>query len=156
MAKKFKVEGFKEFDKALKDLSAATAKNIARRVLKKAGQPIAADAARRAPEDWGTLKDSVMVGTRLSKRQKSKARKLPKSAVEVYVGPGALAQATATEFGTADQRPQPFMRPAWDAGKRPALDSITVDMRAEIAKSIARARRKAEREIAKLKAKSKG
>jgi hypothetical protein len=34
--------------------------------------------------------------------------------VEIYVGPGSMAQAITEEFGTVREAAHPYMRPAWD------------------------------------------
>ena len=135
MKTKFKVHGFKDLEKALKELPKATAKASVRRVLKKAAQPIADAGRNNAPESEGRLKASYGVGTRLTKRQRKVSRK--ESEVEVYAGPNDPA-AIQTEFGNDHQAAQPHLRPAWDAEKRAALDSIKDEAWADVVKSIAR------------------
>jgi HK97 gp10 family phage protein len=142
-----RVEGLSELDDALQDLTRATQRNIVKRVLMAAGQPIADDAQSRARWKSGTLEGSFGVSTKLSRRQKSKLKK--ESGVEVYAGPGALVQAITEEFGTTNQSPHPMLRPAWDSGAKPALESIKDDMWKEIKKAAERAARKAARLLAK-------
>ncbi|OMQ44930.1 HK97-gp10 family putative phage morphogenesis protein [Ensifer sp. 1H6] len=152
MAIKVKVEGFRELDKALQQLKVATAKNVARRVLMKAAEPIAEDMRARAPDDPDTggndLKSSIGVGTKLTKRQ-SKANKR-ESPVEVFVGAGGVPQAHLQEFGTEHHVAQPFARPAWDAGKSQALETIRDELTIEIGKAATRAARKAARDARKM------
>ncbi len=152
MAIKVKVEGFRELDKALQQLKVATAKNVARRVLMKAAEPIAEDMRARAPDDPDTggndLRSSIGAGTKLTKRQ-SKANKR-ESPVEVFVGAGGLPQAHLQEFGTEHHAAQPFARPAWDAGKGQALETIRDELTIEIGKAAARAARKAARDARKM------
>lgn len=138
MKTKLKVTGFKELDRALMDLPKVTAKASVRRVLKKAGLPIAEAGSGNAPEDSGNLKASYGVGTRLTKRQRNVSTK--ESEVEVYVGPdkSAAVQGLQTEFGNEHQAPQPHLRPAWDAEKRGALDVIRTELAADIEKTVAR------------------
>lgn len=156
MAQTFKVEGLSELEAALKglreefDLSRTTAKNIVKRALMKAADPIESDAAARAPVLTGVLQRSVSTGTKLSRRQKGLHHK--ESEVEIFVGAGALAQATAQEFGTSHNAPQPFLRPAWDSNKMAALDSIKETLGTEIEKATKRLAKKAQREALKLKA----
>lgn len=138
-----KVEGLKEVKTALRQLPDATAKNVIRRVLRKAGQPIADRARELAPVDEGDLKDSIAVSTKLSKSQRRKHRKGGKDDVEVFVGAGPHPQAHLQEFGTSEFPAQPFMRPAWDQHKRAALDGIKDGMWAEIRKAAERLARKA-------------
>lgn len=147
MSMKFKIDGLSELQTALRELPDATAKNVIRRVLKKAGQPIADRARELAPVDEGDLRDSIKVGTRLSGNQRRKHRKAQKDDVEMFVGAGPHPQAHLQEFGTSKFPPQPFMRPAWDQHKRAALNGIKEDLWTEIRKAAARLARKA----AKLK-----
>lgn len=146
---KFRVEGLSELEEALKELPKATGKNVLRRVLLKAGQPIADAAAARAPRFKGKLQMSIGTGTKLSRRQKK--MHVAESTVEVFVGAGALVQAITQEFGTVNHPAQPFMRPAWDGGKNNAFASLRDDLEAEIEKARARLARKAARIAAKIK-----
>ena len=148
-----KVEGFKELEQALVELvntagvSTATGKNLARRVLTRAAEPVESAAAGAAPVASGQLRTSITVGTQLSPRQRKSSPKA--SAVEVYVGAGPLPQAHMQEFGTAHNAPQPFMRPAWDSNKGQALETIKSGLWSEIKRVAARAARKAARLAAK-------
>lgn len=150
MAKQtFRVEGLSDLNEALSELSKATSKNILKRVLTKAGEPIAEDASRNARRLSGALQRSFGVSQKLSRRQKAQHKK--ESAVEVFAGPGALAQAITEEFGTAHSAPNPTLRPAWDGGKMRALDGISGDLAEAIAKAAARAARKAAKQLALMK-----
>jgi HK97 gp10 family phage protein len=136
-----KVEGLKELDEALREFSKATERNIIRRSLLAAGEPIRDAAAARAPRLRGALAASIGEGTKLSRRQKGLHR--AESGVEVFVGAGSLAQAITQEFGTVNHPPQPFMRPAWDENKGRALSIFKDKMTDEIDKAAKRAARKA-------------
>lgn len=156
---KFRIEGLKELEAALSDMPKATAKATIRRALKKAARPIEAAAENLAPVRTGRLQKSVETSAKLSKRQAAIQRRLtgsgpkltidgfrsePSKSVEIYVGAGVVPQAHLQEFGSANNPPQPFLRPAWDANKRKALASIKDDLASEIAKTAARvARRRA-------------
>jgi HK97 gp10 family phage protein len=149
MATKVRVDGLRELERALAELPKATGKNVLRRVLLKRGQPVADAMQAMAPDDPRTggkdLKSSIGVSTKLSKRQAGLHRKMfanDKAAVEVFVGAGALPQAHLQEFGTAHHGPQPFARPAWDAGKGPLLDGLKDDIWAEIKKAAERLAKK--------------
>lgn len=145
----FKIEGLKDLEEALAEVSKATGKAILRRALLKAGQPIADSAAVRAPRLRGKLQMSIGAGTKLSRRQK-RAHK-PESTVEVFVGAGALVQAITQEFGTVDHPPQAFMRPAWDENRNLAMSTIKDDIGDEIMKTAKRRAQKAARDLAKIK-----
>lgn len=155
-----KVEGLKELDAALGELPKATARNTLRRVLLKAGAPMAAHAKSVAPDDPGTggndLRSSIAVSTKLSKRQKGQHWKSQKDAgeknfAEVFVGAGPVPHAHMQEFGTSNHGPQAFMRPAFDANRNKAVDIIKSELGAEIDKAAKRLARKAARIAAKAK-----
>src|SRR5688572_30736260 len=118
------VDGLSELQVALRELPDATAKNVLRRVARTALEPIAARARALAPVDDGTLRESITVGTRLSRRQRSQHQKESPDDVEMFAGAGPLPQAHMQEFGTQHSPPQPFMRPAWDSGKEDLLETI--------------------------------
>jgi HK97 gp10 family phage protein len=143
----FKLEGFKELDEALGKLPKATAKNVLKRTLNKAADPIDEDASAAAPVGpTGKLQRSVITGTRLTRSQRGARasvqldgsfRSASKNYVEVHVGT-ALSRGLFQEFGTFKDDPQPFMRPAWEGNKMKALDIIKVTLGAEIEKAAKR------------------
>lgn len=146
------VEGLRELDAALGELPKATGKNVLRRVLRKAAQPIADQAQAKAPIQTGALQISIGVGTKLTRRQSRLHRKMfrdDKASVEMFVGAGGLAQATQQEFGNENHGPQPFMRPAWDGNKDRALEIIKSDLGEEIMKAAKRLAKKQARLAAK-------
>ena len=143
-----KLDGFKDLEKALAEIGKrTTAKAVARRALKKAAEPVAELASSLAPEgDTKTLRPSVAVGTKLSKRQARLHRKMfrnDKAAVEMFAGAGPLPSAHQQEFGNENHAAQPFMRPAWDAEAMPTLDRLGNLMAAEIAANAKRAAKRA-------------
>jgi|SRR5262245_24844379 len=137
------IEGLAEVAEGLDELPKATATNVQKRALLKAAVPIAQTAQRLAPRLSGHLQMSIEPGTKLSRRQKSLYKK--ESKVEVFVGPAALVQAITQEFGTITNKPQPFMRPAWDQNKREAFIIIKDELAEEIEKARARIARKTAR-----------
>lgn len=145
-----KTQGFREMDAALSELTKATARNVLRRAGLAALEPVAEDAARRAPvDDDGEkqLQKSIVASDKLNRRQKRLNRQ--PSTVEVYAGPagdgaqGAPPSGTQQEFGNERHGPQPFMRPAWDANQTKVLDTVKDELGAEITKATERAQRKA-------------
>jgi HK97 gp10 family phage protein len=140
------VEGLSDLLDGLDELPQATETNVIKRALLSAADPIAEHAKRLAPRLTGALQMSISPGTKLSRRQKSLYQK--ESEVEVFVGPAALVQAITQEFGTVSNRPQPFMRPAWDAEKSKALLIFRDELADEIEKARARIARKQARLIA--------
>lgn len=139
----FKVEGLAELDEALQELPKATARAVLVRTLKKEGQRIADAGEAYAPKRTGELAASYTVTQKLSRRQR--AQNIKESDVEVYIGPTPHTKSIQTEFGNAHQRPEPHMRPAWDANWRAVLDGIRDTLESEIEKTRARIARKAER-----------
>lgn len=152
MGKTFvKVEGLRELQKALQELPRATAKNVMKRVLMQAGQPVADQAESLAPVKTGRLQKAIGLGSKLTRRQKSTSPK--QSAVEVYIGVGrSLPQGVFQEFGTINNGPQPFLRPAWDSNKMGVLEKIKDLTWTEIKKAAERIARKTARLAAKAAA----
>lgn len=140
-----KIEGLKDVQAALSELPKATGKNVLRRVLRKRAQPMAQAAAANAPVEAGTLKASIGVGTKLTRRQAAQHRKMfanDRASVEIFVGAGGLPQAHLQEFGTSEHAPQPFLRPAFDAHKDAILDGVKDDLWSEIDKAAKRLAKK--------------
>ncbi len=134
------VEGLKELETAMLELTHVTARGQGRKALKSGGQILADRMLELAPKDKGHLADSIAVGTKLTKRQKRQHKK--QSDVEVFVGPNDPA-AVPQEFGWEGNPPQPFARPAWDETHMQVLDEIARSLAVNVDKSVARARRKA-------------
>lgn len=154
------VSGLSDLDKALGNLSKATARNVLRRTLTKAAEPIRDEAKRLAPVKTGKLRDSIMISARVKNKVGNaeysaamraglgkeaarsallaarKAGKGTGSFAEVYVGPargaGVIRYAHIVEFGSVDTAMQPYMRPAWDAEKETALNIIKTELRDQI------------------------
>lgn len=136
-----RVEGLREIEAALDQLEKrATRKAVGRRVLKKAGQPLADDMNRLAPDDPetpGGLNRSYAVSTKLNASQRREANREGRDDVYMYVGtndPAGVQQ----EFGNVNHGPQPHARPAWDAGKQRTLDIIVDEFRDEIDNAVRR------------------
>lgn len=77
--------GFRELERALKELPAATGTAVLRRTLKKAAAPIVTKAAALAPKAEGTLSQSIGFGFRLTPSQKKQAVRA--DTPEIYIGP---------------------------------------------------------------------
>jgi HK97 gp10 family phage protein len=142
-----KVEGLSELNEGILELPKATGTNVLKRALLKGADPISSSAKRAAPRLSGRLEQSITPSIKLSRRQRSL---YPKEArVEIYVGAGALVQAITQEFGTINNKPQPFMRPAWNENKHRTLEII----REELANELEKARQRIARKTARLAAK---
>lgn len=139
-----KVEGLRELDRALNELKVSTARNVGRRTLKQALEPMAEAARANVAHDrTGELRASIGV---TSGRPRGRGYKR-QDRIEAHMGPGQQPQGVQEEFGNRKQTPRPFMRPAWEAGKQQLLDDVKTILSEEIDKATARAARKA----AKLK-----
>lgn len=145
MSIKMTIDGLDEVQEALRQLPDSTAKSVVRRVLRNRAEPIAVRARALAPVDSGDLKDSIGVGPKLSRRQRSLHRKVDPDDIEIFIGAGPHPQAHMQEFGTEHNPPQAFMRPAWDEGKDRLLEGLKADLWEEIRKAAARMARKANR-----------
>lgn len=137
-----KVEGLRELGEALKGLPKATQRATLRRVLKLAAQPVQESMRAKAPKLTRDLENSIITGTKLTRRQAKFAKKEGKSFSELYVGtsnPAGVPQ----EFGTFKETAQPFARPAWEETQDQALKIIRDELGGEIEKTRARLARKA-------------
>lgn len=144
-----KVEGLSGLEAALRELPTAAGKAVLRRAAVKALKPFDEAWRANAPRLTGQLEESGGVGTKLTRRQARLNRKREdKDSVEVFAGPNNPA-AVPQEFGTVDQRAQPFMRPAWDATKGEVLANVAEGLGAEIDKTAQRLARKAAKLAAK-------
>lgn len=160
-----KLIGARELERALKELGKATARNVVRRALAKAAQPMAEAAEAGAPERTGKLKASIEISGRAKganagaaafgaalragaseAEAREAARAASKGSVTLFMGVDSrVGQGVLQEFGTEHHAAQPFMRPAWDAHKEGALQIIMDELRVEIDKAVVRAARKAAR-----------
>ncbi|WP_404861861.1 HK97-gp10 family putative phage morphogenesis protein [Georhizobium sp. MAB10] len=143
MAERVRVDGLRELEQAMMELSRATSRNVARKALMKGAEPILESAQAAAPVGpTGNLKASYGIGTKLTRRQQKLHKK--ESPVEVFVGPNDPA-AVQTEFGNAHQAAQPHLRPAWDSRQKQTLEIIKTELGTEIDKAAKRAARKTAR-----------
>lgn len=133
---RWKITGLKELEKGLAELKTATARNVARRTLKEAGEPLAQRMRALAPKDELNLVEGIDVSDRAVEKPNT-------SPIEMYVGPGRHPQAITQEFGTWFHAAQPYARPAWDQMQMVVLDIIITLLGIEIEKAAARAARKA-------------
>lgn len=144
-----RVEGLKDLDRALGELTKSAGKAVLRRVAKKALEPFDKAWRQKAPKLSGDLAQSGGIGTKLTRRQASLNRKREgKASIEIFAGPNNPA-AVPQEFGTVDQRAQPFVRPAWEQTQDQVLTIVVEGLGSEIDKTAKRAAAKAARLAAK-------
>lgn len=147
MATTVKLTGFKELEQSLGELSRAVGKGAVRRALITSAEPLARKMRANAPKGaTHDLSEGIDVGTRLSRRQASLHKKMfsdDRAAVEVFVGAKSDPGAHMEEFGSINNTPRPFARPAWDEDKEDLLRRLGVEMWDEIGKSVERVRKRA-------------
>ena len=144
------VQGVEETLRNLREFPRATGRNVLRRALVKAAQPVAIVARSYAPDDPATpapdLKRSIAVATQLTRGQKQAGPRL--NEVEVYVGPtvqagrSVLRYAAIQEFGSYKQPARPYMRPAWDRTQPMVMAILTRELTVEYEAAAARLARK--------------
>lgn len=173
---KVKVEGLKELDAALGELSKSLAKGTLRRALKQVAEPIAEQASNLAPERSGKLKQSIGVSTKAppntdpgkiaysqvlrgggdsksaSAALRAARKANPGTFAQVFIGPGAAASRTRAavqqEFGNVNHGPKAYMRPAFEVEKMNALDGLAETLGAEIEKTRKRVAKRAAKKAA--------
>lgn len=144
----------KELERALRELGQdRLIKATMKRALLKVGQPIAEHASRLAPRgkdpDKPRMADKIRVSTTLSKRQRRGRRRSDPTEAVVYIGAGPRGPGVLAEFGTGHRTwkngkstgsmpAQPFMRPAWEAGKDKALRDFSRELWDQIERSARR------------------
>lgn len=135
---------------ALSELPKATARNVLKRVMKPAADPIESAAESNAPELTGRLERDVHVGTKLTRRQRTGGarrqsdgsfRADAKNYVELHIGT-SLPRAMFTEFGTFKDPAQMWFTRAFEATKGEALEIMTGTLAGEIEKAANRLRKK--------------
>ena len=132
-----RVEGLRELDRALGQLPKSTARAALQRTLKKAAQPLKAAMKAKAPKLTRALEESIVDGTKLTRRQARMVKKDGKAFATRHVGsadPSAIPQ----EFGTFKESAQPFARPAWAETQDEVLAIIGRDLGQEITKAAQR------------------
>lgn len=133
--------GLSDTAAAMMELKTATARNQMRQALLAGGEVLAQAARSLAPVDQGWLRESIGASPKLSGRQAS--MHVPQAEVEVFVGPSSSPKAIVQEFGSFDQPPQPYMRPAWLRTQQAVLKRVTDEVIVRVHAALARARRKA-------------
>lgn len=143
---RFEIVGVKELERALAQLPKSVSKGVLRSALKTAGQPVVAAAKANCPRDRGDLAESITIRSTLSRRQRRRRRVRQRFAAEMFIGPSwpQGAHGHLVEFGTSKMPARPFLRPAWDANKRRALDTIGKEIWRAIAKAARRLAKRAE------------
>lgn len=133
-----KLTGMKELKFALNELPARLQKGVIDRTLLKAAEPMHAEAqalAERATNGTGKNARKLIIGKKLSDRQRGGYLKKSKTMRVVYIGVQPSPLAHLIEFGTGPRytkkgayrgrmKPSPYMRPAWGHGHAPTLENF--------------------------------
>jgi HK97 gp10 family phage protein len=156
---------FSDVEDALKELPRAVGRSAVLAALKEGAKPIAQQMRENAPQGpTGNLKKSIVVSTmRIGRRIKSRRSVFVFVGADTKLGPHAhlIERGTAprtpkdkkvmkgkdgTFYGTkaAPMKPQPFLRPAWEATKWKAIDIIKKQLWVKILQRTKTMRRKAE------------
>lgn len=137
---KFKLEGFRELEKALLELETATAKRISNLALRKASEPILEAYKAKTTVRSGALVENETIGKRLNPRQKRMTPRPGPSEAVVHIGTADPA-GIQEEFG-GRQAANPSLTPAWDSeGGRTALERLKKLLWASIGRAAAKAAR---------------
>jgi HK97 gp10 family phage protein len=141
-----KIEGIRECEAMLAELTDATGRNVLRRALRAAAVPIIEAAQSRVPVDTGEMKIGISVQ---STAKRAKKRKDADATVFIGVAGKHASLAHLVEFGTASHGksggplpPRPFMRPAWDSKGAEAFDVFRRELRAHVEKALAKHRKR--------------
>lgn len=131
---------------ALLEFPKATGRNVVRRALLKAAQPVVEAARDLAPDDPQTpapdLRSSIVASPQLTRRARQNGAR--QNEIEVYIGPSATAgrlvlnYASFKEFGTVHDPAHPYLRPAWDARQDAVMEIFSRELSAEYEKSALR------------------
>ena len=119
------VTGLKELDRELRKLPDAVGRKALADALEDGAEVIVEEARRRVPVRTGKLKKAIKSGNR-------KAGKVEASVdvgIDYTFKGGAVRYGHLVEFGTKrGQRARPFMRPAFDAKTRQAVEEVKASL----------------------------
>jgi len=133
---KMEVQGLKELERKLLEMSPKLAKNALRAAVAAGARVVAAEARKNVPVDSGTLRRSIYtkqireesgdtqqtfyVGARQGKKEQAKKR-------DGWYFP-------FVEFGTEKMAARPFMRPAFESTKDAAVQAVKTKLAERIDK----------------------
>lgn len=130
------VEGMADLLASMEDLPLALQKNIIVRSLRKAGEPIAEEIERRAPDDPETP------GSRIAKNIKVQVSDQTATGAVARIGPTSAGfPAIFTEAGSAHQAARPFIGPAFESKKEEAVGILGEELGDQIEREFAKKRK---------------
>lgn len=125
--KTIRIEGTARLRRQLDRLDGAMRRELLQRMVTQGGELVARVAGMKAPIDEGVLSESVIV------------EMIESSAYHATAGIGPHKDAfygKFQEFGTQKHGAQPFLRPAYDEQKRPAVRVMADVARARIRRAV--------------------
>jgi len=134
------VSGLSELTRTLEGMAANVQRNALRRAVSSGAAIIRNEAKERAPVRTGEMRRDIQM-----KRERTADAQIATYAVYVRSGKKSRLAGKArnverdsfywrfVEFGTSKQAAQPFMRPAFEAKKNEAVDTIKATLIARIA-----------------------
>ena len=130
------IKGMDQLLKSLKVLPDRIQKNVLVGAIRAGTKPMLTEAKNKVPQNTGNLKKSLGV-IRAKTRDKTK--------VIFTISPRKGGKndgwyAHMVEFGTSKDRPQPFMRPAFETKASESISAVRDYMAKRIDKEIAKAR----------------
>lgn len=150
----FQVQGLAELRAKLTGLAPKLQNNLVRGALRAGAAVIAEEARNRAPMHTGQLKASIRVSTRVINGRpvalvkagdryrvfagKGRATKNPYRSIGASgcVNYHAAFYAHFIEFGTSKMAAKPFLRPAFEAKKEPAVEAFAEYLRQRLAQLV--------------------
>ena len=124
MTLKFKIEGGKELDRALKAIAPKFEKRIAKAAVRSGANVILKEARLRVPERSGALRKSLRVVAR-SRRVGDAVASVVTRSGKKWTSKGMNAwYAGKVEFGSKKSPAQPFLRPALDTKAKQAIEAM--------------------------------
>ncbi len=115
-----RIEGGAKLAATLQSLPARVSKSIVRQALLEAAEPMRANASAMAPRAPGApdIADHIVAAP-------VDGRSARGTAAVAYGPERGFHYGFFLEYGTSRQSAQPFMRPSFDTGVRPAMDRLT-------------------------------
>lgn len=136
--KEFSFTGGEQLADDLKHLGDAVSARLVMRSMANAAEVIREAASAAAPADKGILKNNIVKQGKYAKSRNLvlmlvglRRNALKTAGVDVYYG-------RFVEFGTKNQRPQPFLRPAFFLHKAAFVDILVGELRPRVNRAIAK------------------
>lgn len=139
----FVLKGGPALYQTLGELTRPTQRNALMRTLKQEIQPLADAVKAATPVKFGDLEGSEIVGTKLTKRQRSLDRRAAEGPATATLHFGTADPAgMMEEFGLGNNPIHSYFRPEWEARKMSILEGIGNTLGDEIVSAGVRAARR--------------